>query len=110
VNLSLKLFLCLIDKALCYEDTCGSGGTAPPFLISATDKGEWSASLPGRFTSGETVLDAYRIGGWVGPSSGLEVEEKRKTLPLPGFEPRSSNPYNVAVPTELSWFLNCPCA
>jgi hypothetical protein len=30
-----------------------SGGTAPPFLISALDGGEWSASHTGCFTSGE---------------------------------------------------------
>jgi hypothetical protein len=31
-----------------------SGGTAQPFLTSALDRGEWSASRTGCFTSGET--------------------------------------------------------
>jgi hypothetical protein len=31
-------------------DVCGSGGVAPPFMTSALDEGEWSASRPGRFT------------------------------------------------------------
>jgi hypothetical protein len=30
--------------------TWGSGGIAPPFLTSALDGDEWSASRPGRFT------------------------------------------------------------
>jgi hypothetical protein len=28
----------------------GSGGTAPPFLISGLDEGDWSALRPCRFT------------------------------------------------------------
>jgi hypothetical protein len=31
----------------------GSGGTAPSFLTSELDGGEWSASRPGRFTPGK---------------------------------------------------------
>jgi hypothetical protein len=34
-------------------ETWGSGGIAPPFLISALDGGEWSASRPGRFNAGK---------------------------------------------------------
>jgi hypothetical protein len=30
-----------------------SGGIAPPFMTSVLDGGEWSASLPGRFTPEE---------------------------------------------------------
>jgi hypothetical protein len=32
------------------------------------------------------------IGGSVGPRAGLDAVEKKKILPLPGFEPRPSNP------------------
>jgi hypothetical protein len=47
----------------------GSGGIAPPFLISALDGGEWSASRPCRFTPALP----RRIGGWVGPRVGVDT-------------------------------------
>jgi hypothetical protein len=58
-----------------------SGGKAPPFLTSALDGGEWSASGPGHFTPGETPqvptgLDR-RVGG---PQSRSGAMEKRKFL------------------------------
>jgi hypothetical protein len=31
----------------------------------------------------------------------MDIVEKRKILPLPGFEPRLSSPYPVAIPTGL---------
>jgi hypothetical protein len=46
----------------------GSGGIAPPFLISALDGSEWSASRPG-----EVVPSMHCIGDWVGPIAGLDV-------------------------------------
>jgi hypothetical protein len=48
------------------------------------------------------------IGGWVGPKDGLNVVERRQVLPMPGFKPRPSSPYPVAIPTELSQ-LRCVC-
>jgi hypothetical protein len=47
-------------------------------LTSALDTGEWSASRPGRFTSGERAFGTHRIGGWVGPSAGLDAVGKRE--------------------------------
>jgi hypothetical protein len=47
-------------------------------VISALDRGEWSASRPGRFTPGERVPDTYWIGGWMFPRAGLDAVEKRK--------------------------------
>jgi hypothetical protein len=35
------------------EDVWGSGGMAPPFMKSALNGGEWSASRPCRFTPGK---------------------------------------------------------
>jgi hypothetical protein len=47
------------------------------FLTSAIAGGEWSASRPSQFTSGEGAPDTHWIGGWVDPSAGLDdVEEK----------------------------------
>jgi hypothetical protein len=56
----------------------GSGNIALPFLTSALDGGEWSASRPGRFTPGEIVPGTHWIGGWAGPGAGLDAMEKRK--------------------------------
>jgi hypothetical protein len=53
------------------------------FLSSALVRGEWSASLPGRFTPKERPPGTHWIGGWVGPRTGLDDVGKRKFLPLP---------------------------
>jgi hypothetical protein len=58
------------------------------FLTSALVGGEWSASRPGRFTSGERVPGTHWIGGWVDPSADLNNVEKRTFLILPGRELR----------------------
>jgi hypothetical protein len=55
----------------------GNGGIAPPFLTSALDGCEWSASGPGEIAPG-----THWIGGWVGPRVGLDAVEKRKTEPI----------------------------
>jgi hypothetical protein len=56
------------------------------FLTSALAGGEWSASRPGRFTSRESAPDTHWIGGWVGPTAGLDDVEKRTFLTLTGLE------------------------
>jgi hypothetical protein len=56
----------------------GSRGIPPPFLTSALDGGEWSASCPSRSTHRETVPNTHWIGGWVGLRGGLEAVEKKK--------------------------------
>jgi hypothetical protein len=80
VKKKVKLSLCVFNSTLCHEDVWGSGGIAPPFLTSALDGGERSASLPGRFTFGEGTSGTRWIGGWVGPRSGLDTAKKRKIL------------------------------
>jgi hypothetical protein len=59
------------------------------FLTSTLVGGEWSASLPGRFTLGETASGTHWIGDWVDPTAGLEEIEKWKFLTLPGLELRT---------------------
>jgi hypothetical protein len=44
----------------------------------------------------------YWTGGWVGSNASLEVVEKRKNLLLSGIESWLSNPYPIAVSSELS--------
>jgi hypothetical protein len=58
------------------------------FLTSALVGGEWSASLPCRFTPGERAPCTHWIGSWVGPRAGLDYVEKRKFLTLPELELR----------------------
>jgi hypothetical protein len=60
--------------------------TAPSFLTSALDGGEWSASCPGRFTREERDPGTHWIGGWVGLSAGMDVVEKRTILLLSGIK------------------------
>jgi hypothetical protein len=56
------------------------------FLTSALVGGEWPASRPGRFTSGERAPGTRWIGGWVNLRAGLDDLEKRKFLALPGLD------------------------
>jgi hypothetical protein len=50
------------------------------FLTSALVGGEWSASLPGRYTPRERAPGTHWIGGWVDPTAGLNDVEKWKFL------------------------------
>jgi hypothetical protein len=49
----------------------GEWSIEPSILGPALVVGEWSASLPGRFTPGETAPRTHWIGGWMGPRAGL---------------------------------------
>jgi hypothetical protein len=51
--------------ALCHEDMWQSGGMGPPFLTSALDGDEQSASRPVRSLPGEIAPDTYWLGGWM---------------------------------------------
>jgi hypothetical protein len=59
------------------------------FLISARAAGEWSDSLPGRFTPGGRAPDTHFRGGWVDPEPVSTIWRKRKFLTLPGLELRT---------------------
>jgi hypothetical protein len=74
----------------------GSGGIATPFLTSALDRGKWSASYPGRFTTG-----IHWIGGWMGPRAGLDAVEYRQIF----FPCRESNSVRPAPSLSLYWVL-----
>jgi hypothetical protein len=52
-----------------HEDIWGSRGIAPPFLTSALDGDDQSASRPYRFTPG-----THWMGGWLSPRVGLNTE------------------------------------
>jgi hypothetical protein len=61
-----------------------SGDIVQSFLASALNRGEWSVSLRGPFTSGEGASGTPWIDGLVGPRVGLDTVEKRKYLTLEG--------------------------
>jgi len=64
-----------------------------PFLKSALDGVELSASCPGRFTPRERDPVTRWIVGWVEPRAGLDALVKRKqSVPLPGIKPLAPNP------------------
>jgi hypothetical protein len=64
------------------------------FSTSALDRGEWSASRPGRaFIPGEMTPGTHCTGGWVGPRAGLDTEARGKTL----CPRRESNPDRPVV-------------
>jgi hypothetical protein len=79
--------MCITNYALRHEDEWRSVCIDPP-TYSSLIRGEWSASLPGRFTPGERASCTHWIGGWMGPRTGLDVVERRKILPLPVLELR----------------------
>jgi hypothetical protein len=58
-------------------------------LTSALLGGDWSASRPDRFTSGERVHGTHWIGGWVDPRACMDNMERRKFLTSSGLELRS---------------------
>jgi hypothetical protein len=53
----------------------GNRSIASPFLTSALDGGQWSASRPGRFNHGKVL---HWTGVWVGPRASLNAVEQRK--------------------------------
>jgi hypothetical protein len=75
-----------------------NGSIFPSFLASALDRGEWSALSSGRFIPKESAHGAVWIGGWLGPTTGLDSMENINKFPLPGIEPRTSNLKSVAIP------------
>jgi hypothetical protein len=78
----------------------GSGSIAPPFLTSALNGGERSASRPCRFLLQKEpryTLDR-KLGRPQSRSERCGVDEN--LLPLPEIEPRLSIPYPVAVPAH----------
>jgi len=69
------------------------GSRRVALCIFNLDRCEWSASLPGRLTPGEGASGTHWLGGWLGPTAGLDaVAKRKKSLPFLEIEPRSSSP------------------
>jgi hypothetical protein len=78
----VQLFLCLLIKN---HDTGMYWGVEIQvhiFLTLVLDGGEWSTSCPSHFTLGETVPCTHYIGGWVGPTTGLDTVVKKGKVPV----------------------------
>jgi hypothetical protein len=78
-------------------------------LSSAVAVGEWSASRPGLFTTGERAPGTHWIGGWVDPRTGPDDLEKRKFWPYrdsntrPLSRPaRSQSLYRLRYPASVT--------
>jgi hypothetical protein len=74
-------------------------------MTSELAGGEWSASRPCLFTTGERAPGTHWIGGLVNPRAGLDDLEKSKFLTLPGLKlrplnrpPRSPSQYPLNYP------------
>jgi hypothetical protein len=64
-----------------------SGGNIPPFLTSALDGGEWSAS-----PRGETATGTHCIGGSADPKVCLDAMKTRRIdFPYQEWNPDSSD-------------------
>jgi hypothetical protein len=55
VKENVKFSLWLINYTLCHEDILGSGDITAPFLTSALDQVQWSASRLSRSDPGEST-------------------------------------------------------
>jgi hypothetical protein len=79
------------------------------FLTSALIGGEWPGSHPDFFTPRERAPGIYWIGGWVGPTAGLDDVEERELLTLPGLElrtlshPAHSHYIDCAIPGDQEY-------
>jgi hypothetical protein len=67
--IKVKLPLCSIEHHV-MKAYGGVGGVAPPFLTSALDRGERSASRPCSFIPEERASGTHWIGGWVARRAG----------------------------------------
>jgi hypothetical protein len=71
--------------------------------VSFLTSGGCSASLSGRFTSGEGVLGVYWIGGYVGPRAGLDVVEHRKSSDPSVAQPVASLYSDCTIRARFRW-------
>jgi hypothetical protein len=94
--------------SLCFKRAPRHEGVLGDSLTSALDKGEWSASHPGRFTPRERAPGTHWIRGWAGPRAVQNAVVKRK-IPSPR---RESNPRTSIVQTVAQrytdWAVTLP--
>jgi hypothetical protein len=81
----------------------GSGGIAPPFLTSALDGREWSASRPCLFTPGERAPGTHLIISWVCLRARLDVIKREQSFPC--LESNAGRPARCYTDWAI-WALN----
>jgi hypothetical protein len=68
-------------------------------MISALDRGEWSADLP----PGKEPPSTHWIGGWVSPRASLDAAKIKISCTCRKSNPvRPARSYRGALPTELT--------
>jgi hypothetical protein len=70
----------MVNEATRHEDIYWSGDTAPRILNTGT-KVVVKFTIPRRFTPEQKTLCTHRMGGFVGPATGLNDLEWGKLLP-----------------------------
>jgi hypothetical protein len=89
-------------KSIMLRRHVGKRRCTPLFLTSTLDGGEWSASLPCRFSPKERHPAAHWIGGPVGPSVCVDVVERREYVALPRRELGPCSVLSTTIPTLRS--------
>jgi hypothetical protein len=74
-----------------------SGGTAPSFLVSELNRGEWSVSGPCHFTPGIRIPSTHWIGSYHRHQSRSGPCGGQKNL-LPGCPSRNPSLYRLSYP------------
>jgi hypothetical protein len=90
----------------------GGGCIDPHFHTWALAGGDWSASLPSRFTPGERAAGTHWRGGWVDPRASLDDVEKKNSSPYRDsnsnpsvVQPVASRYIDYAIPASLKDYV-----
>jgi hypothetical protein len=98
----VKLSLCFLNWAPRHEGVLREWMySSTHSLTSALDRGDWSATRPGRFTPREGAPGTHWIGSWVGPRAILDAVVKRK-IPSPRRESNLRTPIVQPVAQDLN--------
>jgi hypothetical protein len=83
--IKVKLPLCF-NWASRHEGVLGEWRySSTPYLTSALDGGEWSASRPGHLTPRERAPGTYWIEGWAGPRASLDAVVHHWAILAPSY-------------------------
>jgi len=79
----------------------GSGGIVPRILKHGTRWRYVVTSRPSRLTPGVKIPNSHRLGGWVGPRTGLDAMWKRKNptiAPARNWAPSAAKEISLTEP------------
>ena len=102
----------LLDSIPYREDVWGCSRVTAHFLIPTLGGVEWYVSYPVALSPGKGFFSSpcRRKSGW--PPGRMDAEEKEKSMPLPGIEPRFHGIRPVTYPVygeimPVSWNAEC---